>query len=54
MNKPERLPHPDLSHWLPVRLGAIANDQKAIPHIAKGAALMREIEAALPVDYEME
>ena len=47
MNKPERLPHPDFSHWLPASLRELADDQKAIPRIAKDAALMREIEAAL-------
>ena len=48
MNKPERLPHPDFAHWLPAGLRDIADDQKAIPRIAKDAALMKEIEAALP------
>jgi hypothetical protein len=48
MNKPERLPHPDFTHWLPASLRDLADDQKAIPRIAKDAALMREIEAVLP------
>ena len=48
MNKPERLPHPDFAHWLPTSLREVADDQKAIPRIAKDAALMRAIEAALP------
>ena len=48
MNKPERLPPPDFSHWLPASLRDHADDQKAIPRIAKDAALIREIEAALP------
>ena len=48
MSKPERLPHPNFAHWLPVSLREIADDQKAIPHIAKDAALMKGIEAALP------
>jgi hypothetical protein len=46
MNKPERLPHPDFSYWLPASLRDHADDQKAIPRIAKDAGLMREIEAA--------
>lgn len=48
MNKLERLPHPDFSHWLPVNLREIADDQKAIPRIAKDAVLIREIESVLP------
>jgi hypothetical protein len=48
MNKPERLPHPDFSHWLPASLREIADDQKAITRIAKDAALIREIESVLP------
>jgi DNA modification methylase len=48
MNKPERLPHPDLMHWLPTSLREVELDQTAIPRIAKDATLVREIEAALP------
>ena len=48
MNKPEHLPHPDFTHWLPTSLRDHADDQKAIPRIAKDAVLTREIEAALP------
>jgi len=48
MNKPERLPHPDFSHWLPASLREIADDQKAIPRIARDAALIRKIESVLP------
>jgi DNA modification methylase len=48
MNKPERLPHPDLADRLPVSLREIEDDQKAIPRIAKDAALIRQIEATLP------
>ncbi len=48
MNKPERLPHPDLAQWLPASLRDAEIDQTAIPRIAKDAALIREIEAALP------
>ena len=48
MNKPERLPHLDFTHWLPASLREFVDDQKAIPRIAKDAALMREIEAVLP------
>jgi hypothetical protein len=48
MNKPERLPHPDFAHWLPAGLRDIADDQKAIPRIARDAALIREIESVLP------
>ena len=48
MNKPERLPHPDFADWLPASLRELEVDQTAIPRIAKDAALMREIEAALP------
>jgi len=48
MNKPERLPHPDLAHWLPASLRELEHDQTAIPRIAKDAALVREIEAVLP------
>jgi hypothetical protein len=42
MNKPERLPHPDLADWLPASLREIEDDQKAIPRIAKDAALIRQ------------
>jgi modification methylase len=48
MNKPERFPNPDLTDWLPASLREIEDDQKAIPRIAKDAALIRQIEAALP------
>lgn len=48
MNKPERLPHPDLADWLPASLRELEHDQTAIPRIAKDAALVREIEAVLP------
>lgn len=48
MNKPELLPLPDLAHWLPASLREVEFDQTAIPRIAKDAALVREIEAALP------
>jgi DNA modification methylase len=48
MNKPERLPHPDLADWLPASLREIEHDQTAIPRIAKDAVLVRDIEAALP------
>ncbi len=48
MNKPERLPHPDLAQWLPASLRECEIDQTVIPRIAKDAALVREIEAALP------
>jgi len=48
MNNPERLPPPDFADWLPASLRDLADDQKAIPRIAKDAALMREIEAVLP------
>jgi hypothetical protein len=41
--KPERLPHPDFTHWLPASLCELADDQKAISRIAKDAVLMREI-----------
>jgi DNA modification methylase len=48
MNKPERLPHPDLAQWLPACLRKAEIDQTVIPRIAKDAALAREIEAVLP------
>jgi len=48
MNKPERLPHPDLAQWIPASLREAEIDQTVIPRIAKDAALVREIEAALP------
>jgi len=48
MNKPERLPHPDLAQWLPASLREAEIDQTVIPRIAKDSALVREIEAALP------
>ncbi len=48
MNKPERLPHPDLAQWLPACLREAEIDQTVIPRIAKDAALAREIEAVLP------
>jgi acetone carboxylase gamma subunit len=48
MNKAVYLPHPDLAHWLPASLREIEHDQQAIPRIAKAAALVREIEAAMP------
>jgi hypothetical protein len=38
MNKPEPLPNPDFSHWLPASLRDHADDQKAISRIAKKAA----------------
>jgi len=47
MNKPERLPAADLAQWLPASLVGIADDQKAIPRIAKDMALMRDLEASL-------
>ena len=52
MNKPERLPHPDFTHWLQASLCEYVDDQKAIPRIAKDAALMHEIEAVLPGDSD--
>jgi DNA modification methylase len=48
MNKPERLHHPDLAQWIPASLREAEIDQTVIPRIAKDAALVREIEAALP------
>ncbi len=48
MNRPEHLPHPDFSHGLRASLRELADDQKAIPPIAKDAAQMRATEAALP------
>jgi DNA modification methylase len=48
MNKPKRLPHPDLAQWLPACLREAEIDQTVIPRIAKDAALAREIEAVLP------
>lgn len=47
MNKPEHLPAADLAQWLPPSLADLMDDQKAIPRIAKDAALMRDIEASL-------
>jgi hypothetical protein len=56
MNKPEHPPPPDLADWLPARLREVADDQKAIPGIAKDTALMREIEAvlsAIPTTHDL-
>ncbi len=47
MNKPEHLPAADLAQWLPASLAGVEDDQKAIPRIAKDAALMRDIEASV-------
>ena len=47
MNAPERLPLPDLATWLPPALREIADEQSLIPRIAKDAALIRDIEAAI-------
>ena len=56
MNAPERLPFPDLATWLPPALSEIADEQSLIPRIAKDAALIRDIEAAIsniPTRHEL-
>jgi hypothetical protein len=51
MNKPERLPHPDFTHWFLASLRDLADDQKAIPRIAKDAALMREQKMGSAIEF---